>query len=120
MNIRYSLVLSLALAIAAQADDLKSIDSYRDAAAKANVQLTVPDWPQTPEAIETLAKDTIKKANAALDAIGKLDPKNVTFRNTVVALDDLGYDANNVANEATIIKEANTDPKMRAAADRFW
>jgi thimet oligopeptidase len=117
MNIRYSLVLSLGLAIAAQADDLKSIDSYRDAAAKANVQLTVPDWPQTPEAIETLAKDTIKKANAALDAIGKLDPKNVTFRNTVVALDDLAYDANNVANQATIIKEANTDPRMRAAAE---
>jgi thimet oligopeptidase len=42
----------------------------------------------------------------------------VTFQNTVVALDDLAYEANNVGNKATIIKQANTDPKMRAAAEK--
>ena len=42
----------------------------------------------------------------------------MTFQNTVVALDDLAYEANNVGNKATIIKEANTDPKMRAAAEK--
>src|SRR5207244_3969807 len=75
------------------------------------------DWPQTPEAVETSAREAIKKGNAVLDAIGKLDRKKVTFQNSVVALDDLAYEANNVGNKATIIKEANPDPKMRAAAE---
>src|SRR5438876_10844321 len=117
MNFRYTLLLVLGLAFGARAEDLKSIDSYRDAGAKANTQLTIPDWPQTPEAVETSAREAIKKGNAVLDAIGKLDRKKVTFQNSVVALDDLAYEVNNVENKATIIKEANTDPKMRAAAE---
>src|SRR5207253_1088952 len=118
MSFRYSLLFVLGLAFGARAEDLKSIDSYRDAAGKANAQLTIPDWPQTPAAVETSAKEAIKKGTAALDVIGKLDPKKVTFQNTVVALDDLAYEANNFGNKATIIKQANTDPKMRAAAER--
>ncbi len=118
MRFRSSFLLVLGLALGARAENLKSIDSYSDAVAKANARLTIPDWPQTPEAVETSAKEAIKKGNAALDAIGKLNPKTVTFQNTVVALDDLAYEANNVGNKATIIKEANTDPKMRAAAEK--
>jgi Zn-dependent oligopeptidase len=118
MKFRSSLLLVLGLACWARAENLKSIDSYREAAAKANAELTIPDWPQTPEAVETSAKEAIKRVNAALDAIGKLDPKKVTFQNTVVALDDLACEANNVGNKATIIKQANTDPKMRAAAEK--
>jgi thimet oligopeptidase len=118
MKFRCSFLLVLGLALGARAENLKSIDSYSDAVAKANARLTIPDWPQTPEAVETSAKEAIKRGNAALDAIGKLNPKKVTFQNTVVALDDLAYEANNVGNKATIIKQANTDPKMRAAAEK--
>jgi len=118
MKFRSSFLLVLGLALGARAENLKSIDSYREATAKANAELTIPDWPQTPEAVETSAKEAIKRGNAALDAIGRLDRKKVTFQNTVVALDDLAYEANNVGNKATIIKQANTDPKMRAAAEK--
>jgi len=118
MRFRSSFLLVLGLALGARAENLKSIDSYSDAVAKANARLTIPDWPQTPEAVETSAKEAIKRGNAALDAIGRLDRKKVTFQNTVVALDDLAYEANNVGNKATIIKQANTDPKMRAAAEK--
>jgi len=118
MKFRSSFLLVLGLALGARAENLKSIDSYSDAVAKANARLTIPDWPQTPEAVETSAKEAIKRGNAALDAIGRLDRKKVTFQNTVVALDDLAYEANNVGNKATIIKQANTDPKMRAAAEK--
>ena len=69
MNFRYFLPFILGTAFVAQGGDLKSIDSYRDAAAKANAQLTIPDWEQTPDAIAAAAKNTIKKGNAALDAI---------------------------------------------------
>ena len=118
MRFRSSFLLVLALALGARAENLKSIDSYSDAVAKANARLTIPDWPETPEAVETSAKEAIKRGNAALDAIGRLDRKKVTFQNAVVALDDLAYEANNVGNKATIIKQANTDPKMRAAAEK--
>ena len=95
----------------------KTVDDFRGAAAKANAVLTIPDWEQTPEAIEASMKDAIAKANNGLDQIGAQDLSKVTFRSTVVALDDLTYQAGIAANKATIIKEANTNPAMRSAAE---
>ena len=71
------------------AEETKSIDDFQAAAAKANSVLTIPDWPQTPEAVDTMMKDAIAKANSALDQIGKQDLSKVTFKSTIVALDDL-------------------------------
>ena len=97
--------------------DQKTVDDFRAAAAKANAVLTIPDWEQTPAAITAMMNDAIAKANKALDQIGLQDPKTVTFKSTVVALDDLTYQASLAANRATIIKETNTNPEMRAAAE---
>lgn len=99
------------------AAETKSVDDFRDAAAKKNAILTIPDWEQTPEAVDKMMKDAIAKANAALDEIGKQDPKKVTFKSTVVALDDLGYEAYRAANKAVIIKSTNKDEKMRNAGE---
>src|SRR6266550_1914474 len=99
------------------AAETKTVDDFRAAAAKANAVLTLPDWEQTPDAIETSMNNGIAKANAALDQIGRQDLSKVTFKSTVVALDDLGYQAANAANKATIIKETNTNPAMRTAAE---
>ena len=97
--------------------DLKSVDDFRAAAAKANAILTVPDWERTPEAVEASMKDAIAKANAALDQIAGQDLGKVTFKSTVVALDDLTYQAGRAANKATVIKETSTNPAMRTAAE---
>src|SRR5947209_9709844 len=83
----------------------KTVDDFRAAAAKANAVLTLPDWEQTPKAVETMMNDAIAQANKALDQIGSQDLKKATFRSTVVALDDLTYEAGLAANRATIIKE---------------
>jgi Zn-dependent oligopeptidase len=99
------------------AAETKSVDDFRAAAAKANAVLTIPEWEQTPEAIEASIKDAIAKANTALDQIGAQDLAKVTFKSTVVALDDLTYEASNAANKATIIKETNTNAAMRTAAE---
>jgi len=99
------------------AADLKSVDNFRGAAAKANAVLTVPDWEQTPEAVEASMKNAISKANVALDQIGAQDLGKVSFKSTVVALDDVTYQASLAANKATIIKETNTNPAMRIAAE---
>src|SRR6266478_3038927 len=99
------------------AAETKTVDDFRTAAAKANAVLTIPDWEQTPKAVEAMMNDAIAKANKALDQIASQDLKKVTFKGTVVALDDLTYEAGLAANRATIIKETNTNPAMRTAAE---
>jgi thimet oligopeptidase len=112
-----ALALTLILVRNLSAAETKSVDDFRAAAAKANAVLTIPEWEQTSEAVEASIKDAIAKANTALDQIGAQDPAKVTFKSTVVALDDLTYEANNAANKATIIKETNTSAAMRSAAE---
>ncbi len=116
---RFVLALTPALALAAtlRAENLKTVDDFRAAAAKANAVLTIPEWEQTPEAVDAMTKNAIATANKALDQIGAQDLSNVTFKSTIVALDDLTYQAGNAANKAVIIKESNTNEKMRAAAE---
>jgi thimet oligopeptidase len=100
-----------------RAENLKTVDDFRAAAAKANSVLTIPDWEQTPEAVDAAMKNAIATANKALDQIGAQDPRKVTFKSTILALDDLTYQAANAANKAVIIKESNTNEKMRASAE---
>src|SRR5947207_9681681 len=110
-------LILLASSLVVSAAEVKTVDDFRAAAAKANAVLTIPDWEKTPEAIEAAMKSAIAKANAALDRIGAQDPGKVTFKSTVAALDDVTYEASNAANKATIIKETNTNAAMRTAAE---
>ena len=113
----FSLALTFTLIVNVSAAEMKSVDDFRAAAAKANAVLTVPDWDQTPKAVEASMKEAIAKANKALDQIGAQDLGKVTFKSTVVALDDLAYRAGIAANKAAIIKETNPNPAMRSAAE---
>ena len=109
-------LLSLAPAGRVQAAE-KTVDDFREAATKANAVLTIPQWEQTPEAVDAMMKGAIDKANKALDQIGRQDPAKGTFQNTIVALDDLTYEASLAANKAVIIKEANPSEAMRTAGE---
>jgi thimet oligopeptidase len=111
-----SILLSVAVVDLCGAEP-KTVDDFRAAAAKANAVLTIPDWEQTPDAVEASMKDAISKANTALDQIGTQDLSKVTFKSTIVALDDLGYEAGLTANKVNLIKESNTDATMRTAAE---
>src|SRR5437868_15109328 len=93
-------LIFLASSLVVSAAERKTVDDFRAAAAKANAVLTIPDWEQTPQAVEASMKDAIAKANAALDQIGSQDLGKVTFKNTVVALDDDTYQAGLAANTA--------------------
>src|SRR5438105_258043 len=114
---RFVLPLAFALALALRAENLKTVDDFSTAAAKANAVLALPNWEQTPEAVDAMMKNTIETANKALDQIGAQDLSKVTFKSTVVALDDLGWAANNASSRAVVIKESNTDAKVREAAE---
>jgi Zn-dependent oligopeptidase len=110
-------LIFIASSLAVSATETKSVDDFRAAATKANAVLTIPDWEKTPEAVESSMKNAIAKANAGLDRIGAQDRGKVTFKSTVVALDDVTYEASLAANMATIIKETNTNSAMRTAAE---
>jgi thimet oligopeptidase len=118
MKSLFPCVLLLVLSSHLPGAELKTVDDFRAAAAEANAVLTIPDWERTPEAVENSTKDAIAKANKALDEIGSQDLSKVTFKSTVVALDDVTHQAGLAANKATIIKQTNTDPAMRAAAEK--
>ena len=113
----FFLILALAFAPALRAENLKTVDDFRAAAAKANAVLTVPDWEQTPEAVGAMVKNAIAAANKALDQIGAQDLSKVTFKSTVVALDDLNWEAGSAASRAVVIKESSPNEKVRAAAE---
>jgi hypothetical protein len=68
-----TVILVGVLPFVARAAELKTIDGYRDAAAKHNAVLAIPDWEQTPQAVEAIASEAIAKANRALDQIGAQD-----------------------------------------------
>ena len=108
---------SFALVLAGHAAKFKTVDDFRDAADKAKAVLTLPTWEQTPEAVGTSVKDAIAKANATLDQIGAQDLGKVTFQSTIVALDNVGYEATLAANRASMIKESSPNEAMRNAAE---
>src|SRR5256885_9247032 len=110
-------LILLASSLVVSAAEMKTVDDFRAAAAKANAVLIIPDWEKTPEGIESAMKSAIAKANAGRDQIGAQDPGKVTFKSTVAALDDVTYEASLAANRATLIKETNTNPAMRTAAE---
>ena len=117
---RFPLPLILALTLAGRSTiaETRTFDSFQAVAAKANAILTIPTWEQTPQAVEDLAKDAIAKANAALDQIGAQDLSKVTFKSTVVALDDIGWEATLAANRAVVIKESHQTKEMRDAGQK--
>ncbi len=116
MKIYMSILCGIAV-VDLSAAEMKTVNDFRAAADKARAVLTVPDWEQTPDAVDAMMKSAIDKANKALDAIGAQDLSKVTFKSTVVALDDLGYEASLAANKAQIIKETNTNEAMRTAGE---
>ncbi|HEV8185137.1 MAG TPA: M3 family metallopeptidase, partial [Chthoniobacterales bacterium] len=112
-----SLALVAIITLSAHAAELRTLEAFNDAAAKANAVLTLPAWEQTPGAISASMKDAIAKATAEMDEIGQQDPTKATFKSTIVALDDVSYEASLVANRATVIKESSPDAAMRTAAE---
>ena len=117
MKTLYLSVFLFALMTNRSTAEVKTVDDFRAAAAKTNAILTIPDWESAPESVDAAMKDAIATANKALDQIGEQDPSKVTFNSTIVALDDLIYQAGKAANRATIIKETNTNEAMRTAAE---
>lgn len=78
--------------------------------------ISVPWFETTTNEIQATVLDTVRRGNAALDTIGRLGARQVTFDNTVRALDDLAFQLGLSANRLSLIKETSTEAAMRDAA----
>jgi len=78
--------------------------------------LRLPEFETTPAAIKSTADRTMATANAALDAVGRLNASQVSFGNTVGALDDIEFPINCTMNRLNLIKETSTNAVVRDAA----
>lgn len=94
----------------------KSLADFQKAGAKFNNLLRLPEFETTPEAVKTTADRTMHVADAALDAIGRLNASHVRFANTVGALDDIALQIGGGMNRLSLIKETSTSAAVRDAA----
>ena len=86
-----------------------SLEQFQAKAAKFNSVVTVPRFETTPAEVAATADKTITDGNAALDTIGRLQPSEVNFTNTVRALDDANYESDSAANRLGLIEQTSTN-----------
>src|ERR1017187_9568309 len=96
-----------------QADRLRE---FRRRGAAFNAVITVPQFEMSTNAVSFSLKQTIAVGNAALDRLGTLKPREVTFENTVRALDDIGYQISITDYHFGVLKQASRIPAMPDAA----
>jgi len=90
-----------------------NLNEFMSHAAQFNSVVTVPTFETTTNEINSTVKKAIADGNAALDRIGKLTPAEVTFTNTVVALDDLGFELASTDNRLSLIQQTSTNADIR-------
>jgi Zn-dependent oligopeptidase len=93
-----------------------SLAEFQSAAARYHSIITVPTFETTTNAIESSVQQTIAQAQAALDQLGRLQPSQVTFDNTIRALDDVGYIIASTGNRLSVIKVTSQNAAVRDAA----
>src|SRR5437870_277916 len=118
-NLFQSFLLSLLMAVSALAQTTNQSDrlhEFKKRAARFNSVVSLPQFEMTTNELRAAVRQTIGVENAALDRIGALAPRKITFDNTVGALDDIGYRISLTANRLSIIKETSTNADLRETA----
>jgi thimet oligopeptidase len=93
-----------------------NLPAFQARAARFHSVVTVPTFETTTNGIDASVKAAIAGANLGLGRIGRLQPSEVTFSNTVRALDDVNYIIAKVENRMSVIKETSTNAALRDAA----
>lgn len=86
---------------------------FEERAARFNSVITLPHFETTSNEVLAKVSHTMAAANSALDRIAALAPHQVTFQNTVRALDDIDYQIGLADNRLSLIKETSTSPSVR-------
>jgi thimet oligopeptidase len=92
------------------------LKEFKRRALKFNSVVSLPQFETTSNEVRVAVRQTIARGNADLDRIAALQPREVTFENTVQALDDIGYQISLTDNRLTLIKETSTSATVRDTA----
>src|ERR1035437_6758570 len=114
-----SFLAGFVMACSSMAQPTNQIDrlrEFRERAAAFHAVITVPQFETATNGLRFALKQTLAVGNAALDRLGALKPGEVTFENTVRALDDIGYQISLTDDRLGLIKETSTDAALRDAA----
>lgn len=109
-------MITAATAAAQPANQTDLLREFKRRAAKFGVVITLPEFETTTNGVRGAVRQTIAVGNAALDRLGALKPNQVTFENTVRALDDISYGISLADDRLGIIKETSTNAALRDAA----
>ncbi|MEY2428039.1 MAG: thimet oligopeptidase, partial [Verrucomicrobiota bacterium] len=102
--------------IAQPAKQSEGLQEFQKRAEKFKGIISLPQFETTSNEVRASIQQTIATGNAALDVIGALNPKKVTFKNTILALDDMGYQMGLTANRLSLLKETSTSASLRDTA----
>ena len=94
----------------------ESLQDFAARAEKFKGLIRLPQFETTTNEIRDTLRRTIAAGNAALDQIAALDAHQVTFQNTVRAMDDLQYQIGSVDNRLALIKETSPSADIRDTA----
>src|SRR5262249_51950400 len=100
----------------AQGSTAAALQNFETRAAKWNAVIRLPHFETDTNAVRDSVKQTITAGNKALDAIAAIDPAKTTFKNSVRALDDVGYDISLTDNRLQVIKETSPNAALRETA----
>ena len=89
---------------------------FQSRAAKFNSVVTLPHFETSSNEVAATADAAIAAGNAALDRIGKLGSGEVTFANTIVALDDMNFQVGLATERLGLIEQTSTNAAVRDAA----
>ncbi len=95
-----------------QADALKD---FKKRATKFNAVITLPQFELKTNEVRIALKQTMDVGNAALDRIAALKPKEATFENVILALDEINYQISLTADRFSLLKETSTNALLREA-----
>ncbi len=94
----------------------ESLAQFQTRAARFKGVISLPRYETSTNEVRAAVRETISAGNAGLDRVAALDPRNVTFQNTVRALDDVGYQISLTDNRLQLVKETSPDAAVRETA----
>ena len=93
-----------------------TLDAVVERAGQFHSVISLPRFEASTNEIQQSLRETITAGNSALDRIAALDPAKANFRNTILALDDIGYQIGLTDNRFQVIKETSTNAALRDEA----
>jgi len=107
-------ILSVSFCCTAQpVKERDRLHEFKRSATKFNSVITLPQFELKTNEVRVSVKQTIDAGNAALDRVGALKPREVTFQNTAGALDDIGYQIGLTDARLSLLKETSTNASLR-------